>query len=187
MFVPKNHDLIWRLAGFTYPEKVFEFLKRFEDSFCVFSNSLRQLYSNYELVHSSSTEKTVITLPNFRAYHDTFFNIPEDAVVPTGLIISPGECKGTSGWLLCKKLRITGSWTGVPFMRGLDTLRKQYGDDNPFLPVLIHSDLRRSAQKDIPLMHLHRIDISKLHSLSELQSKDISRTIHGKIGVKSVW
>lgn len=177
-------DLVWRLKGFSYPEKAVEFLKRFEGSFCVFSQSLRQLYSNYELIATKhGAERTVVTLPNVRAHHDTFFNIPAEAIVPTGIIVCPGEIKGHSDWLLCQKSTKSGRWKSVELNRGFKQLQVASASDDPFLPVIMTSDLRRSPQRDLPIMHLQRISIKKLASISALQRSDIKLVIREKLGL----
>lgn len=174
-----NQDLVWKLSGFSYPEKVVSFLKRFEGSFCIFSKSVRQLYSNYELQATYGETKSVVALPNPYAHHDTFFNIPEEAVVPTGMVICPGEVGGSEDWLLCYRNDTNTGWKGTSLGKGLEQFK--FGEDDPFLPVLMNSDLRKSSTTHMPLMHLHRISVKKLHLLSELQRTDIAKTVADKI------
>lgn len=175
-----NQDLVWKLSGFSYPEKAVAFLKRFEGSFCIFSKSVRQLYSNYELQQTFGEGNSVVALPNPHAYHDTFFNIPEEAILPTGMVICPGEVSGSENWLLCYKNGEGNGWKGTSLAKGIDLFREKYGKDDPFLPVLLNSDLKKSSSTHLPLMHLHRISIKKLNLLSELQRKDIAATVADK-------
>lgn len=176
-----NQDLVWKLSGFSYPEKVVSFLKRFEGSFCIFSKSVQQLYSNYELQTTFGDRKSVVALPNPYAHHDTFFNIPEEAVLPTGMVICPGEIGGSKDWLLCYKNEDNTGWKGTTLEKGLDIFQFKYGEDAPFLPVILNSDLRKSSTTHMPLMHLHRISIKKLNLLSEMQRSDIAKTVADKI------
>lgn len=176
-----NYDLIWQLGDYRYPEQVVSFLKRFEGSFCVFSRSVRQLYSNYEIQRTNSISKSVVTLPNPHAWHDTFFNIPEEAVLPTGMVVSPGELGGSQRWILCYRSEEAGRWKGMDLEKGIEKFRYRYGKDDPFLPVIMNTDLRKSSTKDQPLMHLHRISLKKLELLSELQRNDILKTVTHKI------
>lgn len=176
-----NQDLIWQIGGFDYPENVVNFLKRFEDSFCVFSPSVSQLYSNYTLHRVSSCSRTVITLPNPQAHHDTFFNIPSEAILPTNMFILPREVESKKGWLLAYKFKNEKKWNSLPLHVGLKKFRNLYGLKDPLLPVILNNDLRKSSKDCKPLMHLHRISLPKLEGLSELQRRDILNVIDEKI------
>ncbi len=176
-----NSDLIWKLAGFQYREAAVDFLKRFEDSFCIFSGSVRQLYSNYEMRTTHEPRHSVVVLPNPYAFHDNFCNVPEAAVVPTGMVISPGEVRQSKDWILCYKPRGEKRWKGIEARKGFQKFQYRFGEDDPFLPVLLNSDLRRSSKDGRPLMHLHRVSLKKLDALSALQRGDIDRTIRDKL------
>jgi len=172
-----NNDLVWDLGGFSYPEAAVSFLKRFEQSFCVFSKSVQQIYSNYELMRTGPQSKTVVALPNPYAHHDIFFNILEEAVLPTGMVIMPGEVSGASEWVLCYRGALkSNKWRGMPLVDGLEKFKYKYGEDDPLLPILINTDLRRSGQAQKPLMHLHRVSLKKLKNLSDLELGDIQGT-----------
>ncbi|WP_096085687.1 hypothetical protein [Agaribacterium haliotis] len=175
-----NSDLIWKLAGFNYPEQAVSFLKRFESSFCVFSRTVSQLYSNYEMQRAPGN-KSVVVLPNPFAHHDNYNDIPEEAILPTGMIVSPGEIRGEQDWLLCYRDGPSRRWKGMELAQGLAKFHNKYGADDPFLPVLMNTDLRKCSRKEQPLMHLHRISLKKLEQLSELQRKDIQLTINDKL------
>lgn len=174
-----NKDLVWRLGEFSQPEYVLQFLKRFEESFCVYSPSVGQLYSNYDLM--AGPMRTVVTLPRPYSYHDNFYNIPQEAVIPTGMVVSPGEAWGRKGWLLCYRSKKTGAWRAVALDKGLELMRKNSPASDPFLPVIQNKDLRKSTNSDWPLMHLHRISVEKLQQFSQLQRSDISRAVSDKI------
>ena len=176
-----NHDLIWKLYKFSYPEKAVAFLKRFEDSFCVYSRTVRQLYSNYELQRTAGLSNAVVTLPNPYAYHDTFNNVPEEAIQPTPFIVAPGEFKNTRTWMLCYKEKDTNRWKGLDFKKGIRKFKYAYGEDDPLLPVILNTNLRESSTKASPLMQLYRITMKDLQNLSTLQQSDIESTIEDKL------
>lgn len=179
---PTNRDLIWKIGDFSYPEAVVKFLRRFESTFCIFSATVRQLYSNYEMQHPYIGSRSVVVLPNPYAHHDNFYDIPEEAILPTGMFISPGEVQGKEDWLLCYRNPDSKKWKGLNVVKGLEKFKYKYGEDDPFLPVLLNSDLRKSSSSERPLMHLHRVSIKKLMELSDLQRHDISKTIVDKLG-----
>lgn len=176
-----NSDLIWKFSGFSYPEVVVAFLKRFESSFCVFSSTVHQLYSNYEMLRVNNEDSALIVLPNPFAHHDNYFDIPEEAILPTGMVISPTEIREGKDWILCYRDNKTKKWKGMSVSKGLEKFKDHYGDDDPFLPIILNSDLCKSSYAETPLMHLHRISIKKLNNLSVLDREGISKTINNKL------
>ncbi|MBC6904341.1 hypothetical protein DWB84_02505 [Saccharophagus sp. K07] len=179
-----NQDLVWTLGGNTFPEATFGFLKRFEAALCLFSGTVSQLYSNYEIVHFGHDGRKLVALPNQFAAHDTFNNIESDAVEPTGLYILPTEV--TDRGCMEKGLRLvyrcskTGKPRSIPLQEGLEKVRKKFLPKEPFLPVMINKDLR-SLNGKIPAMHLHRLRVAKLDNISDLMKMDISRTVEDKM------
>ncbi len=178
-----NRDLVWSLGGRQFSESTFGFLKRFESALCLFSNTVSQLYSNYEIVHFGHGGTKLVALPNDFAAHDTFNNVDYDAVEPTGLYIVPEEVRrgsGRKGLLLLYRCRKTGRPKTMPLAQGLDRVRTRYMPKEPFLPVMINRDLR-SFKGRVPAMHLHRLCIGKMVRLSDLEKKDIHKTVDQKI------
>lgn len=178
-----NEDLVWSLGGRQFSEATFGFLKRFEAALCLFSNTVSQLYSNYEIVHFGCEGTKLVALPNAYAAHDTFNNVNSDAVEATGLYIlpsevtMPGEQKGLRLMYRCGK---TGLPKSLPLADGLEKVKAKYVPHEPFLPVMINRDLR-SFKGGVPAMHLHRLKIDRLICLSELEKVDILNTVADKM------
>ena len=176
-----NKDLVWTIGTKVYLESAVGFLKRFESALCLFSSSVRQLYTNYEIVRVSNSSNRMVALPNPYAFHDTFNNVLGDAVVPTGMRIVPSEFNGSGeeDLLLVYKSKRYGTTKAVPLRQGLKALEKHYGKGN-FLPVMINKDLQFINNKT-PAMHLHRVDINKLNHLSDFQRSDLRLAIEDKM------
>ncbi|MEK9711259.1 MAG: hypothetical protein VW258_01720, partial [Thalassolituus sp.] len=45
----QNSDLVWDLEKINQHKRAMSFVKQFENRFCVFSSSVRQLYTNYSI------------------------------------------------------------------------------------------------------------------------------------------
>src|SRR5690606_8515377 len=122
-----NQDLVWTLGGNSFPEHTFGFLKRFEAALCLFSGTVSQLYSNYEIINFGHDGRKLVALPNAFAAHDTFNNIISDAVEPTGLYIIPTEVTNMAATK--KRLRLvyrcskTGKPKSIPFHEGMGKVR----------------------------------------------------------------
>lgn len=178
-----NRDLVWTLGGNRYPEATFGFLKRFESALCLFSGTVSQLYSNYEIVQFGHDNSRLLALPNAYAAHDTFSNIEAAAVEPTGLFIIPSEITDSPDektLQLLYRCGRTGKPKTVPLSDGLEKVKQKYLPQEPFLPVMINRDLK-SLKGSMPAMHLHRLRVSKLEGISELMKGDISKTVQAKM------
>lgn len=172
------------MGGRQFSEDTFGFLKRFESALCLFSNTVSQLYSNYEIVHFGCEGKKLVALPNAYASHDTFNNVDYNAVEATGLYIVPDEitslhCKD-QGLNLIYRSQKTGKLQSMPLADGLDKLRAKYLPSEPFLPVMINRDLK-TLKSNVPAMHLHRLCVDRLLTTSDLEKCDISKTVLGKM------
>lgn len=177
-----NQDLVWKVGNTQYAESAVQFLKRFESALCLFSNTVDQLYSNYEMMPVSNGSKRIVALPNPHAYHDTFSNVDSEAIVPTGIRIIPSELTQTdfSGNLsMLFRSKKTGKVHTMPLAEGIKKLEKTFGEGN-FLPVMINKDLHL-INGNIPAMHLHRVQLDKLERLSMFQRSDIKITIEKKM------
>lgn len=178
-----NQDLVWSLGGKKFSEATFGFLKRFESALCLFSSTVSQLYSNYEIVHFGYQGTKLVALPNAYAAHDTFNNVNGEAIEATGLYILPSEVtmpcdqRGLRLFYRCGK---TGLPRSLPLAEGLERVKARYVPHEPFLPVMINRDLQ-TFRGGIPAMHLHRLKIDKLMSLSELEKTDIRNTVADKM------
>lgn len=176
-----NSDLVWDLKGIAQHELAMDFVKRFENKLCVFSPNVRQLYSNYSIYFPQDQSKNMVVLPDPYAFHDTFNHVPEHAVQATGLHIVPGEMLNRSGlYLVIKQKSQKVRSIPVPFQQGLRQILKRYSGSDPFLPVLMKGDLRE-FDSAMPCLHLHRLRMSYLKELSNLERQGIKNVISEKI------
>lgn len=181
-----NSDLVWNFHSARYFETAVGFLKRFENSLCMFSSSVRQLYTNYEIIQPTKAQKRMVALPNPFAYHDTYNNVIGDAIEPTGMHVVPLEYLDKSApkrnrheLLLMYRSKKTGRYKAIPLKKGLQKLQQRYGAEN-FLPVMINKDLKFIDGK-VPSMHLHRINLKRLNELSSFERTDIQGAIQKKL------
>lgn len=182
MEVPEH--LIWRLNQFDNHKRAANFVKQFQETLCVYSSTVEQLYTNYDISIPENDERSLIILPNPYAYHDTFNNISNESVHATGMYIVPGDQFGKEGLYLTLRLLKGGSRVTkpVPLKVGLWALMKKETEQVPFLPVITKGDLR-AFRKDFPCLHLHRIQPSKLSERSAMEVKSIQKVIRDKLKV----
>lgn len=169
-----NHDLVWNMDAFNQRQMAHEFVLNFENKLCVFSGTVAQLYTNYNIFMPAEENSRLVILPNPYAHHDIFHGIPEDAAKPTGLYVVPGD----EGELL---LRIPlkskeNPFRSVPLQVGFHLINQRRPNNLPLLPVLVKGDLRELDSRT-PCLHLHAISLSCLTELSSLEVNDIRRVI----------
>jgi hypothetical protein len=175
--------LIWRLNHFENYKRAQTFLKQFQDTLCVYSGPVQQLYTNYEITIPEDEERSLVILPNPYAYHDTFNGIGEHSVHATGMMIVPGENEDNNLYLTLNMVRNGSRATRrVPLKIGLYALMKKETPDTPFLPVITKGDLR-TFDRDAPSLHLHRIVPSRLTERSLMEVKSIQKVIRNKLQV----
>ena len=174
--------LIWRLSHFENHSRAIRFAKQFQETLCVYSGPVEQLYTNYDISVPEQDDRSLVILPNPYAYHDTFNGISESAVVATGLSIVPGDYYGKEGLFLVLPLVRNGEKTTrpVPLKVGLLTMFRHERPDMPFLPIITKGDLR-AFRKDAPSLHLHRIIPGRLTDRSEMEVRGIQRVIREKL------
>ncbi len=176
-----NPDLAWDLDSFGNRARATEFVRHFEQTLCVYSGAVEQLYSNYDIYYPEEEGRKLVILPDPTAYHDTFFNIDADSVLETGLYIVPGALLDKKGLYLTNLLKDrTMGPRQIPFEAGTRTIMKKRPAEDPFLPVLVKGDLRELEDK-WPVLHLHRIKVSALVTRSALERKDIQDVITAKL------
>lgn len=172
--------LIWRLSHFDNHERAIRFVKQFQETLCVFSGPVEQLYTNYEINVPEDDHRSLIILPNPYVPHDTFNHIPDEAVEATGCNIIPGEMANQEEGTLCVTLPLRRQGQRetktAPLKVGLYALMRAAHGDDPFLPVITKGDLR-AFRKDMPSLHLHRIKPSQLTKSSPMEAKDIQNVI----------
>ena len=177
-----NRDLVWDIDGFCQRNLASEFVRRFENKLCIYSGTVEQLYSNYNIYFPEDENRNMVILPNPYAHHDTFQGVPEEAIRTTGMSIVPGELMGKQGLHLTipfrsgnsKKTRI------VPLHAGLRAINNSRPSDRPFLPIVMKGDLRE-IQRRVPSLHLHMIALEKLGNRSALERSGIRQAIAEKL------
>lgn len=172
-----NNDLVWDLDAFAQRQRAIDFVMGFENKLCVFSGSVEQLYSNYNIFFPREEARRLVILPNPYAPHDTFNGIPESAVTATGMTIVPGMLKDKPALHLSIPFK-TGAvkFRTVPLQIGLRVVQQQCPPGKPFLPVLMKGDLRE-LDASTPCLHLHRIHLERLVTHSQLERSDIEKVI----------
>ncbi len=176
-----NSDLVWDLEHITQQQRATDFVKRFENKLCVFSPSVKQLYSNYSIFFPEDQQHNMVVLPDPYAFHDTFNHIPADAVQATGLHIVPGDVINREGLyiVITQKDKNVRS-IPIPFKEGLRQILKRFQGSDPFLPVLQKGDLRE-FDTEMPCLHLHRLRLNSLSGLSPLERQGVKNVISEKI------
>jgi hypothetical protein len=175
----KNNDLVWDLDAFNQRQRAIDFVMGFENKLCVFSNSVEQLYTNYNIFFPREEARKLVILPNPYAHHDTFNSIPESAVTATGMEIVSGTFKDKPALFLRIPFK-QGTIKTVPLQMGLRVVQQQCAPEKPFLPVLMKGDLRE-LDASIPCLHLHRIHLNRLTSHSMLEKNDIVKVIRKRL------
>lgn len=174
--IMQNEHLVWDLGKLNDHDRATRFAMRFQQSLCVYSPPVEQLYTNYEIIVPDEDGRKLIILPNPHAFHDTFSHINEDAVVQTSLFIAPDA----EGKLQLLVPLANGQRRAMPLGVGLNFIQSKLGADVPFLPVLAKGDLREFKQS-MPILHLHRIVLSKVTRHSELEIRTIRKSIQSKL------
>lgn len=177
----KNSDLIWELDKLKQQQLAISFIQQLENRFCVFSPAIRQLYTNYSIFFPKSENLQMVILPDPYAFHDTFSYVSSDAATPTGLHIIPGNLISKRGlYLVISRKDKNVRSVPIPFQEGLKQILNRSDSEDPFLPVLMKGDLRE-LNNAMPSLHLHRLRLSKLESLSELERKSIRTIVTDKL------
>ena len=94
----ENPDLAWELDEFINRERAMDFVMQFESTLCVYSPSVEQLYSTYNMYFPEDEARKLVILPDPGAFHDTFNKIFKSAVQRTGLYVvrvraaADGQC-----------------------------------------------------------------------------------------------
>ncbi len=177
----ENKDLVWDLDTFNQRQRAVEFVMGFENRLCVYSSSVEQLYTNYNIFFPKEEDRKLVILPDPYAPHDTFNGLPESSVTATNMEVLPGQYQGKP----CLFLRIpfrsgTVKHRLVPLQMGLKIIRQQRPADKPFLPVLMKGDLRE-LNASTPCLHLHAIHLDRLKEHSALERSGIQKVIEQRL------
>ncbi|MEX1034062.1 MAG: hypothetical protein WDZ30_11925 [Cellvibrionaceae bacterium] len=173
----ENKDLVWDLDAFKQRQRAIDFVMAFENKLCVYSNSVGQLYTNYNLFFPKEENRKLVILPNPYAHHDSYNGIPESAIVATGLNIVPGEMLGKTGAFLTIPFKSgKTSYRSVPLQVGLRVVNQHRPPEKPLLPILMKGDLRE-LDASTPCLHLHSINLDQLTNISMLEQQSIRKVI----------
>lgn len=176
-----NNDLVWSLEGFSKQEMAKEFVSRFESRLCVYSPSVRQIYTNYSLDFPNGQSNRMVVLPNPYAFHDTFNSVDGEAVRDSGLFIVPGALIKKSGlYVIVKFKNQKVKAAPIPIRQALKRMVRSGSEEDPFLPILIKGDLRE-FNSDTPCLHLHRIKLPELSHCSDYEKSAIKKAIFKKM------
>lgn len=177
----KNSDLIWSLDGFSRQEMAKRFVTRFESRLCVYSPTVRQIYTNYTLEFPGGQSNRMVVLPNPYAFHDTFNSIDHEAIRDTGMFIVPGALIKKSGLFLVVKYKNQSIKAApIPIRQALKRMVRNGTEKDPFLPILIKGDLRE-FNSNTPCLHLHRIKLPDLCQCSDFEKTAIKKAIFKKM------
>jgi len=181
MELPENPDLAWDLEDFNHRQRAMDFVMQFESTLCVYSSTVQQIYTTYNMFFPREWDSKLVILPDPAVFHDTFFHIEPKAVVATGLYIIPGELIDKEGLFLANvdENRSLGK-RQFPFESALKAIIKNRPEDDPFLPVLAKGDLREFEQS-WPVMHLHRVKPAVLAEISNLDRTSLFNVINEKL------
>jgi len=179
--LPENPDLAWEISAGIDRDVARDFIMQFETTLCVYSPSVTQLYSTYNIYFPEEYDRKMVILPDPAAFHDTFNGVVPEAVAVTGLYIIPGELIDKPGLYLANvnKDRTLGN-RRIPFETGLRTIMKNRAQNDPFLPVLAKGDLR-AFEQSWPVLHLHRIKLDALSERSALDRTNIQNVVLEKL------
>lgn len=177
----RNADLIWDLEKIHQHKRAVNFVKQFENRFCVFSSSVRQLYTNYSVFFPEEANRQLVILPDPYAFHDTFNHLNPDAVQSTGLHVIPGNLIGKDGlYMIISHRNKNVRSVPIPFQEGIRQILRRSNSNDPFLPVLMKGDLREFNDQ-LPCLHLHRLRLQSLTALSSLDQESIRTVITDKL------
>jgi len=177
----RNSDLAWDLEDFGNKSGATDFVAMFEQTLCVYSGAVEQLYTNYDIYYPEEAGRKMVILPDPTAHHDTFFGIVPTAVLETGLYIIPGDLIDQPGLYLTNLLKDrTLGPRQVPVEPGIRAIMAKRPPGDPFLPVLVKGDLRE-LEAQWPVLHLHRVKLEALQHRSALERRDIESVITEKL------
>lgn len=179
--LPGNSDLAWDMDQFSQAERAMDFVRQFETTLCVYSPSVEQIYSTYNMFFPDDWDRKLVILPDAGAYHDTFYHVDRRAITATGINIIPGELIDQEGLYLANvdENRSLGP-RQVPFEAGLRAIIGKRPTNDPFLPVLAKGDLRELHQS-WPVLHLHRVNPRAIPNMSELDRTNLGNVIAEKL------
>ncbi len=180
-----NKDLVWDLDSLNQRQQAIDFVMGFENKICIYSGTVEQLYTNYNIFFPKEESRKLVILPNPYAHHDTYQGIPEGAVTATGLHIIPGGDPHSPTLQLTIPFKSGKTkYRMVPLQVGLKVINQRRPKNSPLLPVVMKGDLRELDSKT-PCLHLHCIHLGRLESMSALDSNSIRGVISERLQAMS--
>ena len=174
-----NSDLVWNLGVEEMRQKAREFVLKFENRLCVYSSSVRQLYTSYSMFLPGQQDSNLIILPDPYAFHDTFSHVNNEAVTQTSLFIVPGAVVNKPGFFIMVPSKDKKSKL-IPLSSAIKLFIDNRPKDDPFLPVLVKGDLK-PFKNQLPCLHLHRLQPERITHLSTFSIKDMQHAIVSRL------
>ena len=175
-----DESLIWSLGEFDDHRRAVEFVRHFRESLCIYSNKVGQIYACYDVIVPTGDLPDLVVVPDLEAFTETWYEVPEKAILSTGYTIVPGGVVGRTGLYLHMKDE-DGKGKAVPLAAGLQSVADEFearGDE--FLPILTKGDLR-AFKKQAPMLHLHRLDAKVMSEKSRFELNDIRSSMKKKL------
>lgn len=174
----ENKDLVWDLESLRKRQRAKSLILSVENLLCVYSETVEQLYTNYDIFFPKEENRKLVFLPNPYMPHDTFHGVTEQAVLPTGVFVINTSKDGEQP---CLKLvlpinRAKKKYQVVPMDVGIKLINNKRAANRSFLPVLRKGDLREFNQ-DTPCLHLHSLHLDRLKHQSKLELKALEDVI----------
>ena len=176
-----DESLVWSLRAFQDRARALDFVRHFSRSLSVYSRKVGQLYATYQVALTDAVAEEMVVMPNLEAFTETWYAIPERAILQTGYTIIPGALVGERGPCLYMPVAYSDRGRAMPLAQGLRRVAQEFaqrGED--FLPVLTKGDLK-AFRKRAPVLHLHRIDLAAMYEKSRFERNDLSRGIKEKL------
>ena len=172
----ENKDLVWDLHGFHQRERAQEFVLGVENKLCIYSASLTQLYTNYNVFFPKEEENKLVILPNPYAHQGTYHGVAPQCVRATSLSIMPLDLN-TRGALALLIPTDMDSHRVVPLGAGLRLIQSKLPAGTPFLPLVCKGDLYE-LDASRPCLRLNVLRMAPLKAaLSDLEVQDIKRLV----------
>jgi hypothetical protein len=176
-----DESLIWSLSEFDDHRRALDFVRRFRDSLCVYSSNVEQIYACYDVIVPPGEAGDLVVIPDLEAFTETWYSIPEKALLSTEYTIVPGGILGRSGLFLHTRGADGKGGKAVPLATGLDLVAEEFekrGEE--FLPILVKGSLR-AFNKQAPTLGLHRLDTKVMREKSRFELNDIRSSMRKKL------
>ncbi|MFN3712952.1 MAG: hypothetical protein ACK4SX_04765 [Alcanivoracaceae bacterium] len=175
-----DESLIWSLSEFDDHRRAVEFVRHFRDSLCIYSNKVEQIYACYDVIVPTGDSPDLVVVPDLEAFTETWYSIPDKAILSTDYTIVPGGVVGRTGLYLHIK-GDDGKGRALPLAAGLEQVAAEFEQrSDEFLPILTKGDLR-AFKKQAPMLHLHRLDARVMQDKSRFELTDIRNSMRKKL------